>query len=339
MLTADQPARSSTEATRRVLSKRIVFLVGAPRSGTTWLQLLLSRSPRIATANETNLFLSYTASLFSGWDLHRNNVRRVGVDKLMNEEEYIDLVRDFVCNVMVRIADRKPEAGIILEKSPGHLLYWRDIVKVFPDAFFLHIVRDPRSVVSSVVAAARNGWGLSWAPREVLGNCETWIKYVTAAKRLQQATPNFLQVTYEELKQNGPQLLSSIFSWIGIDTTNDECERIVAECDIENLRDNQLDKAPWDLSLEPNNFYRNGALDSWRNELTSRQCFLIEHTARDLMREFGYTPTARRKIIFPLVVKCRLTQIVSWRLAAMRERRARAIEALAVDQTRPFGDG
>jgi hypothetical protein len=43
---------------------KLVFLVGAPRSGTSWLQLLLSASPSIATATETYLFATYTQSLF-----------------------------------------------------------------------------------------------------------------------------------------------------------------------------------------------------------------------------------------------------------------------------------
>jgi hypothetical protein len=34
----------------------LVFLVGAPRSGTTWVQLLLSRSSSVVTAQETDLF-------------------------------------------------------------------------------------------------------------------------------------------------------------------------------------------------------------------------------------------------------------------------------------------
>ena len=150
------PARSNSSQTSPeevIARKRIVFLVGGPRSGTTWLQLLLSRSPRIATANETHLFTGYTRSLFSAWKHHQRNARALGLHHLMSEEEYLDLVRNFACKVMLRILDKKPEADVILEKTPDHILHWSNILKIFPDAHFLHIVSDPRSVVSSLCAA------------------------------------------------------------------------------------------------------------------------------------------------------------------------------------------
>jgi Sulfotransferase family len=187
-----------------IAGKRILFLVGGPRSGTTWLQLLLSRSPRIATANETHLFTAYTPSLFSAWKHHQRNMRSLGLHNLMREDEYFVLVKRFVCSVMARIAERNPQADIILEKTPDHVLYWQSILKTFPNAWFLHVVRDPRSVVSSLCAAGA-GWGAQWVSREVLENCETWIKYVKESQRLKAASNNFLQVRYEDLWQHGEE--------------------------------------------------------------------------------------------------------------------------------------
>jgi hypothetical protein len=317
------PARSDLSQTSPeevIARKRIVFLVGGPRSGTTWLQLLLSRSPRIATANETHLFTGYTRSLFSAWNQHQSNVRELGLHHLMSEEEYFNLVRNFSCKVMLRILVKKPEADIILEKTPDHVLYWDRILKIFPDVFFLHIVRDPRSVVSSLCAAGTD-WGRQWASREVLVNCETWIKYVKESKNLKAATENFLQVTYEDLWQNGEKTLMSVFSWLGVQISFDECRKILEECQITNLRSNRLEAAPWDLTAEPKEFYRKGGTENWRSELTPRETFLIEHLARDLMTEFGYVAASRRKMILPLIIASRLRFGVAWRLHARKSRR------------------
>ncbi len=317
------PARSDLSQTSPeevIARKRIVFLVGGPRSGTTWLQLLLSRSPRIATANETHLFTGYTRSLFSAWNQHQSNVRELGLHHLMSEEEYFNLVRNFSCKVMLRILVKKPEADIILEKTPDHVLYWDRILKIFPNVFFLHIVRDPRSVVSSLCAAGTD-WGRQWASREVLVNCETWIKYVKESKNLKAATENFLQVTYEDLWQNGEKTLMSVFSWLGVQISFDECRKILEECQITNLRSNRLEAAPWDLTAEPKEFYRKGGTENWRSELTPRETFLIEHLARDLMTEFGYVAASRRKMILPLIIASRLRFGVAWRLHARKSRR------------------
>ncbi len=314
------PDGSRTDRAEAIAGKRLVFLVGAPRSGTTWLQLLLSRSPRIATANETHLFTGYTPSLFSTWELHRRNARAVGLHHLLSDEEYFGLVRNFAGDVMLRISDRKPGADILLEKTPDHVLHWREIIRIFPDAYFLHIVRDPRSVVSSLRAAAA-GWAAPWTSREVLVNCETWIKYINESKELRTATDNFLQVSYQDLSAAGEETLMSIFSWLGVEIGAKECGEILSECRIDNLRGNRLTAAPWDLSAEPPEFYRKGGTETWRSDLTPREAFLVEHLTRELMTEFGFVAELPRKIIFPLILASRLRHALAWRVRARKSKR------------------
>jgi Sulfotransferase family len=320
----DRPDLSRANPEEVIALKRVVFLVGAPRSGTTWLQLLLSRSPRVVTANETYLFTGYTRSLFAAWAHHQRNVRAVGLHNLMSEAEYFDLIRNLTCKVMLRILDKNPGADIVLEKTPDHVLHWRDILKIFPEAYFLHIVRDPRSVVSSLCAASRVAWGDKWTSGEVLMNCETWIKYIKESKKLKAATDNFMQVTYQDLWHNGEETLTSIFSWLGVQVSLTECSTILRECQIANLRGGRLEGAPWDMATEPQEFYRKGGTENWRSELTSRETFLIEHLARDLMTEFGFIADSRPRIIFPLIIASRLRFALAWRLVARQAKREAA---------------
>src|SRR5947208_10995760 len=44
-----------------------VFIVGAQRSGTTWLQRLLASHPAIAGGQESHLFSGYLAPLWQRW--------------------------------------------------------------------------------------------------------------------------------------------------------------------------------------------------------------------------------------------------------------------------------
>jgi hypothetical protein len=113
-----RPDLSRTSPEEVIARRRVVFLVGAPRSGTTWLQLLLSRSPHIATANETHLFTGYTRSLFTAWAHHQCNVRAAGLHNLMSEEAYFDLIRNFTCKVMLRILERSRRQISYLRKFP-----------------------------------------------------------------------------------------------------------------------------------------------------------------------------------------------------------------------------
>jgi hypothetical protein len=307
--------------------KRIAFLVGGPRSGTTWLQLLLSRSSRIATTNETHLFTSYTPSLFAGWRLHQLNSRSIGLHHLMEEDEYFSAVRAFVTAVMSKILEKNPHADIILEKTPDHVLHWNEILKLFPDALFIHLVRDPRSVVASLSAAGTD-WARQWTSRNVLSNCETWKKYIQEGKKLKRATDNYREVRYEDLWQRGEDTLMEIFSWLGVEVSADDCSRFVDDCQIINLRNNCLERAPWDLSAEPREFYRKGGIDNWKTELTPREVYLIEHLTRDLMAEFGFVAEAKPRIILPLIIRNRLQFAFGWRLQMRREKRMKRLSAM-----------
>ena len=318
---------SQTSPEEVIARKRIVFLVGGPRSGTTWLQLLLSRSPHIATANETYLFTGYTRPLFAAWAHHQRTVGAVGLYNLMSEEEYFDLIRNFTCKVMLRILEKKPEADIVLEKTPDHVLHWRQILKIFLEAYFLHIVRDPRSVVSSLCAASRVAWGAKWTSHEVLMNSETWIKYIKESKKLKATTDNFMQVTYKDLWNNGEGTLISIFSWLGVQVSQIKCSTILRECQIANLRGGRLEGAPWKMATEPQEFYRKGGTENWRSELTPREAFLVEYLTRDLMTEFGFVADSPPKIIFPLIIASRLRFAIAGLLLARQSKREASLSS------------
>jgi hypothetical protein len=300
-----------------ILNRRVVFLIGVPRSGTTWLQLMLSSSEQIVSVNETHLFNGYMRSLFTEWTSRQRDTRPIGLHEFIEREEYLGMVRNFACSVMMKILARKPAATIILEKTPKHLKCWNDILSVFPDAYFLHLVRDPRSVVSSLLSANRK-WGLAWAHDSVEW-CERWSEDVRYAKELEQATERYTQVRYEDLLGTGPETLRSVFFWLGFAVPLEECSRIFTEHGIANLRENRIKGAAWNLAKEPDGFFRLGEPDSWKRDLTPRQAFLIETRCQKLMMELGYTPVSKPKIVWPLVSKSYLKRALKAGLRRLAE--------------------
>lgn len=267
---------------------KIIFLVGAPRSGTTWLQLLLSASPLIASAVETQFFSLYGRSLFAAWQ--RDNKHPVGLDRFLGDEKYIELLREFASNVMARMLASKPGATIVLEKSPDHALYWRDILLLFPNAYFLHIIRDPRAVVTSLRAASQS-WA-DWQSPSITRCAEYWVNNVTAAREIRDATPNYLEIRYRDLKQDGVRTLQSVFDWCGVDLSKAEVENILREHEIGQLRSSQASNLAKNYGSVGEKFFRKGEIESWRSELSRRQLVLVERVAGTLMDELGYVPVA-----------------------------------------------
>lgn len=281
--------------------RRPVFLVGAPRSGTTWLQLMLASSEHVATSNETNLFTHYLVSLFDSWDLFkRTTVREVGLNHIMDEPEFLALIRRFADGVISRILANKPDASVILEKTPDHVHYWCNILKIYPNAYFILLIRDPRAVVASTRAASV-GWGTGWASSSLIKNCARWTRYVKAGQQIKNATRNVIEVRYEDLKSDCAAELRRIFGWMGITLSIDECTQIAARHQIQRLRSGNLDGAPWDLSKEPETFFRRGEIDGWKRDLTPRQVYFVESLTRDLMDTYRYVPVGQATILSRLV--------------------------------------
>ena len=301
---------SAAAQSQSAFPHRIVFILGCARSGTTWLQLLLFQHPLVASSQETTLFSHYLGHLAKSWKQEEDEEsdrrlsrsaeaparmisppRAAGLSQTLSRDEFEALMRDFGLAVFRKIAASKAGASVLVEKTPAHAFHRDLIVRLFPDARFIHIVRDPRSVVVSLREASRIT-GFEWARTGVVSSAKYWRKSVQACRQFSEATENYREVRYEHLHSDGPAQLQQLFSWVGVDADREFCERAFAACDIANLRNASAVAAPWSLKDEPANFYRRGAADGWRDELSKGEIKAVEHVAGDLMDSFGYERSA-----------------------------------------------
>lgn len=263
---------------------RYLFLVGCPRSGTTWLQLLLWQHPEVSSSMETHLF-KYLAPMVATWDHYRND--RVGLQSVLSDKDFNELLKIITLHLLNKIGRR----GIVLEKTPDHVFFADLILRVMPDAFFLHLIRDPRAVTSSLVRAGAS-WGSHWASTSVAKNATWWVKAVSAGMEIGTKTTRYLEIRYEDLQAEGVLQLGRIFHWLGLESDPTFCKRAIATCTIERLRAKAVE-APWPLGIQPSGFYRKGEVDAWPKELSRSDTRTIEYIAGDLMKRFGYELTCR----------------------------------------------
>lgn len=268
---------------------RHVFLVGCPRSGTTWLQVLLAQHPKVATTQETHLFEGYIAPLRRAWDRHRSNHRGIGVQAALTEQEFNKLCASFAQRVLAGVAKNNPDAKVVLEKTPAHVRHAPLILELLPDAFFIHLVRDPRAVVASLCAAGKS-WGEAWASTDPVGNARMWVSDVTFGRNIPTLTQQHTTVKYEDLLgQTGASVLSHLFQQMGLEADDAFCQRTLAECSIDRLRNHSDALQAGDmLSGDPADFYRKGKTDSWMAELSRPDVEAVEYIAGNLMQDYGY---------------------------------------------------
>lgn len=273
-----------------------LFIIGCPRSGTTWVQLLLAQHPHVATAPETQIFAYYLDQLHRQWQ-HENTgpgreQGRAGLSRLLSEQEFEGLCRTTAEVVLDKIAASNPAARVVAEKSPKHALSAAFIRRVFPEAMFLNVIRDPRDTVASLLAAGRS-WGGGWAPRNAIEASRLWVSSVLRAREAASPEVLYREVRYEQLRADPVPELRAIFNWLDIPMDVEFCEAAVAACDLKQLQKAGDDsKLPVPGARSPVGFFRKGVVGGWSKDLTRGEVRIVEHICGGLMEELGYERTA-----------------------------------------------
>jgi hypothetical protein len=121
--------------TEKTIGDGFVFIVGSPRSGTTILGELLDKHDHISQWYEP----------YFVWDRF---FRRASDDERTEADASLQ-VRKWIYRNFVRFKTRK-KCSVLIDKSPRNSLKIPFILKVFPQAKFIHILRDGRDVTLSI---------------------------------------------------------------------------------------------------------------------------------------------------------------------------------------------
>ncbi len=269
-----------------------LFVLGCPRSGTTWVQLLLSKHPGVATAPETQVFAYYLDWFRKQWEWERRDregdtQEAAGLSRLLSGDEFDDLCRGVAEFVLDRIEAGNPGAAVVVEKSPRHALHVEWIRRLLPRARFLHVIRDPRDAAASLFAAGAT-WA-PWAPLNPTDAARLWHDHVSSARRLREETGVYREVRYEDVRADAVGELEAMFAWLELPADRRLCERAVEACRLEKL---QKVTSGHDIPIpgraSPSGFFRKGRVGGWRSELRAWQVGVIESVCGELMDELGY---------------------------------------------------
>lgn len=107
---------------------------------------------------------------------------------------------------VLAIRDVKPRWG---DKTPSYVSEMDVLWKLFPNAKFIHLVRDGRDVALSL---KRVSWGGNHLPR----NAEDWRRKTELAHKMGAMIPgNFLEARYEDLVRDTEAVLRRICAFLG----------------------------------------------------------------------------------------------------------------------------
>jgi hypothetical protein len=267
---------------------------------------MLGAHPAIATPQELHLVDAYLVPWERAWreqlpdDPQRwRELRHLGLPAALTEEAFDDLMRSVVERVHGEVLALKPGAEVVLEKVPGYGLYADLILRLLPGAGFIHLVRDGRDSVASMVRAGR-GWGRFWAPSSVDGAVVIWRMCVEGARAIGARTGRYVEVRYEDLcSDDGPRLLLELFGFCGVEADEAACAEIHARFSL-GSRDRataressvvwggEVARRVRTGELEPDGFTGTGGVGAWRRDLALRDRLLFDSGGGRLLRELGY---------------------------------------------------
>lgn len=255
--------KAASEATNA--TERPVFVVGAPRSGTTFMGNSLGRLPGFV-------------------DLGEVGPLKVAIDELaaLPEEEsarrfqqILERVRRLGLARRLRAVEQTPETSFVLGAA----------LRAYPQGKAVHMVRDGRDVVCSLL---EKGWlraerggaddvgspygehARLWvepervpefqAASEATRAAWAWRRYLTAARA--GAPEATIEVRYEDLATDPDGTAARVAEHIGVDAA-------------------ELAKPLRDVHSE--------SVGRWRRDLTDEQVADVEAQAGPLLRELGYS--------------------------------------------------
>jgi len=143
------------------VTRRPLFLLSLPRSGSTLVQRVLATHPEVATAPEPwlalpQLYAMRGAGVYAeyGYGPSTRAIREFAEGLPGGREAYDEELRSFLLRVYGRAAGT---AAYFLDKTPRYDLVAGELLSLFPDARTIILWRNPLAVVSSIVETWAGG--------------------------------------------------------------------------------------------------------------------------------------------------------------------------------------
>ncbi|HEY0394297.1 MAG TPA: sulfotransferase [Candidatus Elarobacter sp.] len=278
------------------------FVVGAPRSGTTLLRLMLDAHPQIAIPAESHFYpallavderrddwLDAALAAITGshtWGDYRLDGR--AFERAVRDADPSgigDVLRTFYRTYAARFGKRRWG-----DKFPGNVLHMAAIARHLPEARFVHIVRDGRDVAASL----RGRW---WRPDgDTYPACiELWAGRIRAAREQAAGGIPYLEVRYEALVREPRATLARVCDFAEI--PYDDAMLGYAE----RARSRHDEVSDWhfegrfipraQLVAVHANTQRpltQETIGRWRGEMSAADAAACERVAGDVLRELGY---------------------------------------------------
>lgn len=266
------------------------FVSGFNKSGTTFLQMLINSHPNASCPSEHHLnsFLEIpqlTKRYHQIVKMFDDRTAKQGV--VFNEAAFNEHIIKSAIDFLFSSNEKQgvTHTGINDNSLINNIALWH---KLFPNAKYLFIVRDPRDVGISLwhhkmrteADFKNSNTPLEFTVKAVL---DAWPNHIMSLLRFSEKTESVNIVKYEDLiGSERIKSLQDIFAFLGLKVSKEQIDKIFEDNSFEKLKNNS------DTKGEKDSFYRSGKRSGWKETLPENlrqyaveRCYLA-------LREFNY---------------------------------------------------
>lgn len=277
----------------------IIWLASYPKSGNTWLRVflnnLLSESSEpidINALHKTGL-ISSARSIFDEWiGIDSADLRREEIDfylpkaHLLRSRQLTD--KQFVKTHDAFTKNKQGEWIIPLEATYKVIYLLRNPLDVCV-SFAYHSGHQNfdkmiERMASSRMALATSKRGQNNQLHQYMGtwseHVNSWIQNIPSDK--------LLIVRYEDMKLNTLATFTKIVEFTDLTCTKEQVKNAIKKSNIEHLQKMENEYGFIEKSHYARRFFRKGEINTWNQELTSKQVVSIRKDHEELMSKFDY---------------------------------------------------
>src|SRR5919112_1555970 len=292
---------ASADTSAGINPQNMVWILGSPRTGSTWLSEILADPKGYALWREPffGVVLNFRDNL-----AHRGYINS---KQFLLGESYRDVWVGSMRRLFLDVGRAKfphiaPRHHLII-KEPNGSMSAPLILEAFPESKLVFLVRDSRDVVASLLDAAQEGsWygydkfeasvaeavrrgggpasPLDRSDDELAGQlARNYVTNVSAVKEAYARHPEGAKVMirYEDLRAAPRDCVSYICNSLGIEVDSEQLKRAVERRAFERIPQEHRGQGK---------FHRKATPGGWREDLTPEQVRVVEEITGPLLREF-----------------------------------------------------
>ena len=274
-----------------------IFIVGMNGSGTTMVQDCLDRHPYLyGFPRETRLIPYYIQNLASYGDLNNdenfyrlwNDFRNISLFKSVNNGKLPEIpdnwsswprnIASIFDGVYSQFSKKKGKNTRWVEKTPMNVLHMIEIAEVFPNARFIHMVRDGRDCAASF--HRRWKYNAQWTVFR-------WKNVVSTAREQGQSLgKSYLEVRYEDLTNDPEKWMKIVCAFVDVEFNSAVLESKQRHYEGKNTENASTSQ------IVPNS-------QKWRKYFSSSQLKKLELIGGVTLQDFGYETIYEAKNLHP----------------------------------------